>query len=63
MGTGPRGNTATSLERLEAKTHRNRQATWLMLRLSPGVKTIGDLRRDNGDGFRADFGRVTPRHP
>src|SRR6202049_1400900 len=43
--------------RLEAETHRNVPVIWLIKRLTPGVKTIADFRREHaraiGGGCRS----------
>ena len=41
--------------RLEAETHRNLEAIWLLRRLRPNFKTISDFRRENREAFRQVF--------
>ena len=48
-------NRIRSSRRLEAKTHRNLEVTWLLQQLRPDFKTIADFRRDNRGAFRAAF--------
>ena len=48
-------NRVRSSRRLEAETHRNLEAIWLMRRLTPDFKTIADFRRDNREAFRRVF--------
>ena len=48
-------NRVRSSRRLEAETHRNLEAIWLMRRLTPDFKTIADFRRDNRKAFRQVF--------
>ena len=48
-------NRIRSSRRLEAETHRNLEAIWLLRRLQPDFKTIADFRRDNRDAFRQVF--------
>ena len=42
-----------SSRRLEAETHRNIEAIWLLRHLKPDFKTIADFRRDNRAAFKA----------
>ena len=44
-----------SSRRLEAETHRNLEAIWLLRRLRPNFKTIADFRRENREAFRQVF--------
>jgi hypothetical protein len=44
-----------SSRRLEAETHRNIEAIWLLRHLKPDFKTIADFRRDNASVFRPIF--------
>ena len=44
-----------SSRRLEAETHRNIEAIWLLRHLKPDFKTIADFRRDNASAFRPIF--------
>ena len=48
-------NRVRSSRRLEAETHRNLEAIWLLRRLTPDFKTIADFRRDNRQVFRQVF--------
>ena len=48
-------NRVRSSRRLEAETHRNLEAIWLLRRLTPDFKTIADFRRDNRKAFRQVF--------
>ena len=48
-------NRVRSSRRLEAETHRNLEAIWLLRRLTPDFKTIADFRRDNREAFRQVF--------
>ena len=48
-------NRIRSSRRLEAETHRNLEAIWLLRRLQPDFKTIADFQRDNRDAFRQVF--------
>ena len=48
-------NRIRSSRRLEAETHRNLEAIWLLRRLQPDFKTIADFRRDNRRAFRQVF--------
>ena len=48
-------NRVRSSRRLEAETHRNLEAIWLLRRLTPDFKTIADFRRDNRQAFRQVF--------
>lgn len=48
-------NRVRSSRRLEAETHRNLEAVWLLRRLKSDFKTIADFRRDNHKAFRAVF--------
>ena len=48
-------NRVRSSRRLEAETHRNLEAIWLLRRLRPNFKTIADFRRENREAFRQVF--------
>jgi transposase len=48
-------NRIRSSRRLEAETHRNVEAIWLLRHLRPDFKTIADFRRDNRNPFRPIF--------
>ena len=48
-------NRVRSSRRLEAETHRNLEAIWLLRQLTPDFKTIADFRRDNRKAFRQVF--------
>ena len=48
-------NRIRSSRRLEAETHRNIEAIWLLRHLKPDFKTIADFRRDNRAAFKAVF--------
>src|SRR6201996_121866 len=48
-------NRVRSSRRLEAETHRNIEAIWLLRHLKPDYKTIADFRRDNRTAFRSVF--------
>jgi transposase len=48
-------NRVRSSRRLEAETHRNIEAIWLLRHLKPDFKTIADFRRDNRNAFRPVF--------
>ena len=48
-------NRVRSSRRLEAETHRNIEAIWLLRHLKPDFKTIADFRRDNRAAFKAVF--------
>jgi len=48
-------NRIRSSRRLEAETHRNVEAIWLLRQLKPDFKTIADFRRDNHKAFRPVF--------
>jgi transposase len=48
-------NRVRSSRRLEAETHRNVEATWLLRQLKPDFKTIADFRRNNRNAFRSIF--------
>ena len=48
-------NRVRSSRRLEAETHRNLEAIWLLRLLTPDFKTIADFRRDNRQAFRQVF--------
>ncbi len=48
-------NRVRSSRRLEAETHRNLEAIWLLRGLRPDFKTIADFRRDNRAAFKAVF--------
>ena len=48
-------NRVRSSRRLEAETHRNLEAIWLLRRLTPDFKTIADFRRDYRKAFRQVF--------
>jgi len=48
-------NRIRSSRRLEAETHRNVEAIWLLRHLRPDFKTIADFRRDNRNAFRPIF--------
>lgn len=50
-------NRVRSSRRLEAETHRNIEAIWLLRHLKPDFKTIADFRRDNRKAFRPVFRR------
>lgn len=52
-------NRVRSSRRLEAECHRNREVIWLLRRLTPDFKTIGDFRRDNRSAFRQVFREFT----
>jgi transposase len=45
-------NRLPSSRRLERESQRNLELIWLSGRLAPDLKTIADLRRDNGPGIR-----------
>jgi transposase len=45
-------NRVQSSRRLEPKCQRNVELMWLTGRLAPGVKTIAEFRRSNGEGIR-----------
>jgi transposase len=45
-------NRIQSSRRLERETQRNVELIWLAGRLMPGVKTMADFRKDNGDAIR-----------
>ena len=48
-------NRVRSSRRLEAETHRNIEAIWLLRHLKPDFKTIADFRRNNRTAFKAVF--------
>lgn len=48
-------NRIRSSRRLEAGTHRNVEAIWLLPQLKPDFKIIADFRRDNRSAFRPVF--------
>ena len=48
-------NRVRSSRRLEAETHRNVEAIWLLRHLKPDFKTIADFRCRNCDAFRQAF--------
>ena len=48
-------NRIRSSRRLEAETHRNIEAIWLLRHLKPDFKTIADFRRDNRAAFKTVF--------
>ena len=48
-------NRVRSSRRLEAETHRNLEAIWLLCRLRPNFKTLADFRRENREAFRQVF--------